>query len=184
MTSVSSSRVDAVLQRKLQVERQLVGSVEGDQRRHRDQAAVMRRQAGPLPDVSEQDVVGVGRQPRSDVGEWTAVLGCLVRHGDLLVRGSVRGKAAVDREGDADDEAGSRAAQPEHGRGDLLGGPGGRSAGRAGPRIASSSPFARMSATIGVSIVPGQTALMRMPRGAYSSAALLVRPSTPCLVAW
>jgi hypothetical protein len=33
-----------------------------------------------------------------------------------------------------------------------------------------------MSATIGVSIVPGQTALMRIPRGAYSSAALLVRP--------
>jgi hypothetical protein len=47
-----------------------------------------------------------------------------------------------------------------------------------------SSPLAIMSATIGVSIVPGQTALTRTPRGAYSSAALLVRPSTPCLVAW
>ena len=48
----------------------------------------------------------------------------------------------------------------------------------------SSSPLATMAATIGVSIVPGQTALMRTPRGAYSSAALLVRPSTPCLDAW
>ena len=40
----------------------------------------------------------------------------------------------------------------------------------------SSSPLASISATIGVSIVPGQIALMRIPRGAYSSAALLVRP--------
>jgi putative ABC transport system permease protein len=47
--------------------------------------------------------------------------------------------------------------------------------------VMSSSPLAIMSATIGVSIVPGQTALMRIPRGAYSSAALLVRPRTPCL---
>src|SRR3954470_3859366 len=39
-----------------------------------------------------------------------------------------------------------------------------------------------MSAAIGVSIVPGQTALMRMPRGAYSTPALLVKPSTACLV--
>ena len=47
----------------------------------------------------------------------------------------------------------------------------------------SSSPFASMSWTIGVSIVPGQTALMRMPRDAYSRAALLVRPSPPCFEA-
>jgi len=38
-------------------------------------------------------------------------------------------------------------------------------------------------ATIGVSIVPGQTALIRIPRGAYSTPALLVIPSTACLVA-
>ena len=49
--------------------------------------------------------------------------------------------------------------------------------------IASGS-LASISATIGVSIVPGQTALMRMPRAAYSRAALLVMPITPCLVAW
>jgi hypothetical protein len=36
--------------------------------------------------------------------------------------------------------------------------------------------FASMSVTIGVSIVPGHTALMRIPRGAYSSAALLASP--------
>jgi hypothetical protein len=40
-----------------------------------------------------------------------------------------------------------------------------------------------MSATIGVSMVPGQTALMRIPRGAYSKAALVVSPITPCLEA-
>ena len=32
---------------------------------------------------------------------------------------------------------------------------------------------------IGVPIVPGATALMRIPSGAYSSAADFVRPSTP-----
>jgi hypothetical protein len=47
----------------------------------------------------------------------------------------------------------------------------------------SSSPLAIMSATIGVSMVPGQTALMRIPRGAYSKAALVVSPITPCLEA-
>jgi hypothetical protein len=47
-----------------------------------------------------------------------------------------------------------------------------------------SSPLAIISVTIGVSIVPGQTALIRMPRGAYSSAALRVTPMTRCLEAW
>ena len=41
-----------------------------------------------------------------------------------------------------------------------------------------------MSVTIGVSMVPGQTALIRMPRGAYCRAALVVSPITPCLEAW
>ena len=44
--------------------------------------------------------------------------------------------------------------------------------------------FSIMSAAMGVSIKPGQTALMRMPSGAESIAALLVSPMTPCLVAW
>src|SRR2546430_13538328 len=48
----------------------------------------------------------------------------------------------------------------------------------------ASACFSSIAVTIGVSIVPGQTALMRIPRGAYSSAALLVSPITPCLVAW
>jgi hypothetical protein len=46
-----------------------------------------------------------------------------------------------------------------------------------------SSSLAIMSVTIGVSMVPGQMALTRMPRGAYSRAALRVRPMTPCLEA-
>ena len=48
----------------------------------------------------------------------------------------------------------------------------------------SSSPLVIMSVTIGVSMVPGQMALMRMPRGAYCRAALVVSPITPCLEAW
>ena len=41
----------------------------------------------------------------------------------------------------------------------------------------SSSPSSIMSVTIGVAMVPGRTALIRIPLGAYSSAALLVNPS-------
>src|SRR6266566_1581801 len=41
--------------------------------------------------------------------------------------------------------------------------------------------LASMSATMGVSITPGHTALTRTPLGAYSTATLLVRPITPCL---
>ncbi|MDQ1007063.1 AhpD family alkylhydroperoxidase [Streptomyces sp. V4I23] len=48
----------------------------------------------------------------------------------------------------------------------------------------SSSPLAIMSPTMGVPMVPGQTAVIRMPRGAYSRAALPVGPITPCLEAW
>ena len=47
-----------------------------------------------------------------------------------------------------------------------------------------SGSLAIIAATIGVSMAPGHIALMRMPRAAYSRAALLVRPITPCLVAW
>src|SRR4051794_6640817 len=49
---------DAVVERPLQVEGQLVDSVERDEARNGDQAAVARREAGPLPDVSEQHLVG------------------------------------------------------------------------------------------------------------------------------
>src|SRR3712207_34155 len=38
-----------------------------------------------------------------------------------------------------------------------------------------------MLATIGVATTPGQTTLTRTPRGAYSTAALFVRPMTPVL---
>ena len=48
----------------------------------------------------------------------------------------------------------------------------------------ASGSLANMSATIGVLIVPGHTALMQIPLEAYSSAALLVSPITPCLDAW
>jgi hypothetical protein len=41
----------------------------------------------------------------------------------------------------------------------------------------------RSDASILVSMNPGPTALTRTPRGAYSSAAVLVRPTRPCLAA-
>src|SRR5205823_8904513 len=44
-----------------------------------------------------------------------------------------------------------------------------------------SGSLAIIAATIGVSMAPGHMALMRMPRAAYSRAALFVRPITPCL---
>jgi hypothetical protein len=50
--------------------------------------------------------------------------------------------------------------------------------------IVSKSGMAAMNgSSIGVRIVPGLTALIRMRCGAYSSAAALVRPTTPCLLA-
>lgn len=92
--------------------------------------------------------------------------------------------AAVHGEGDAYDEARSGTAQPQDGLGDLLG----RTEaidGLVGLGLgAVEFSLAIMSLTMGVSMVPGQMALTRMPRGAYSSAALLVRPITPCLEAW
>ena len=48
---------------------------------------------------------------------------------------------------------------------------------------ATASPWSMAARSIGVSMLPGQTALMRMPVRAFSRAAVLVRPSTPCLVA-
>ncbi len=77
-----------------------------------------------------------------------------------------------------------RAAQPEHSGGDFVG-PAGPTDGLVGERFAgSSSPLTIMAVTIGVPNVPGQMALIRIPRGAYSRAALLVSPRTPCLDAW
>ena len=100
------------------------------------------------------------------------------------VVGSDGGVAAVDGQGDAYDEGRGGAAEPEHGSGHLLGGaePIDGLVGFASAR--SRSPESIMRVTIGVSMVPGQMALMRTPRGAYSTAALRVRPMTPCLEAW
>src|SRR5437016_8123569 len=48
----------------------------------------------------------------------------------------------------------------------------------------ASGSLASISETMGVSIVPRHTALMRIPREAYSRAALFVSSITPCFVAW
>ena len=97
---------------------------------------------------------------------------------------SLRGVAAVDRECHSDDEAGAGAAQPEDGGGDLLASADAADRVEAATDARSSSPLATMSATMAVSMVPGQIALTRIPRGAYSKAALVVSPITPCLDAW
>jgi hypothetical protein len=57
---------------------------------------------------------------------------------------------------------------------------------RLSPASTSSSReprFAIAPRSIGVSIAPGATALIRMPEPAYSIAAVLVIPTTACLVA-
>ena len=87
--------------------------------------------------------------------------------------GLAGGVSAIDWQGDADDEAGVGAAKPQPA--DWLGR---HRLGGVGWLLAI------MSVTIGVSMVPGPTALMRIPRGAYSRAALLVSPMVPCLEPW
>ena len=98
--------------------------------------------------------------------------------------GSLCGVSAVDGKGDPGDETGAGAGEPQYGGGDLVGSS--EACHRCGGGGLGDVEFALaiMSVTIGVSMVPGQMALMRIPRGAYSRAALLVRPSTPCLEAW
>jgi hypothetical protein len=94
---------------------------------------------------------------------------------------SACGVAAIHSECVTDHEACARTAKPKHSGGDLL------RPTKSTNRLVSHDVFhgvrflANMSATIGVSIVPGQTALMRIPLEAYSSAALFVSPITPCL---
>src|SRR5215216_6298090 len=46
---------------------------------------------------------------------------CADGHRSALGRASVRGKAAVNRQGHAEHEAGARTTEPEHRRGDLVG---------------------------------------------------------------
>ena len=123
--------------------------------------------------------------PQADSATAAKTASAAIRRGITWSSRSAGGVAAVDGERDAHDEARAGAAQPQDGRGDLVGAsePADRLI-RDGVLDRSSSPLAIMSATIGVSMVPGQTALMRTPRGAYSRAALLVRPITPCFDAW
>ena len=95
-----------------------------------------------------------------------------------------RGVAAVDGQRDADDEAGAWTAKPQHGGGDLFG------FAESVDGLAGDG-FGEVEFTVGDHVVhhgrgdgAGAPALIRTPRGAYSSAALLVSPSTPCLEAW
>jgi hypothetical protein len=100
----------------------------------------------------------------------------------------LRGEPSVDDERRAGCEVGAVAREVEQRVGDLVGPPDplrermlladDRVREGIGPAL-----LAEMVPPIGVRIVPGATALMRIPSGAYSSAADLVRPSTPNLEA-
>ena len=96
----------------------------------------------------------------------------------------MRREAAVDRKRHTKHEAPAGAAEPEDGRGDLV-----RSAESSGRLIPHDpldgvGPLWSISATMGVSIVPGHTAMTRTALEPYSNAARFVRPITPCLDAW
>jgi hypothetical protein len=94
-----------------------------------------------------------------------------------------RDQPAVEHQGVADDERARRRAQVADRLGDLLGGAEAAEGTRAvRARSASAAPPV-MRSTMGVLVKPGQTALTRTPRRAYSSAAVRVRPTTPCLLA-
>ena len=60
---------DAVVLRTPQMKRELFDPVEGDQRRHRGEAALTWRQAGAQPDVAEQRLVGEFGQLGSQVAQ-------------------------------------------------------------------------------------------------------------------
>jgi hypothetical protein len=59
-------------ERTAKVERQLVDAVERHQRRHGDQAAVALGEPRPLPDLPEEDLVGIATEGRRDVVEGAA----------------------------------------------------------------------------------------------------------------
>lgn len=61
---------DAIVERALHVERHFIDPVARNQAGDGDEAAVPRRQAGALPNVAEQHLVGVSAKRGSDIGEW------------------------------------------------------------------------------------------------------------------
>lgn len=154
---------EPVVQGDAEVVVELLAAVEGSQRGHGDQAPVTRGQAGTVPDVSEEDVVGDLYELGGDGLEF---FGCgLLGHSGSPwaatpggAGGNVRllgGVAAVDGEEDADDEAGAGTARPQDGGlGHLLGGAE-ASDGLVGFGFgAIEFSLAIMSLTMGVSMVP------------------------------
>jgi hypothetical protein len=61
------TRLHAVVERKIEMTWHLDGLTARDQGRQGYNAAVARREAGALPHVAKQSVLGVGRQGRSDL---------------------------------------------------------------------------------------------------------------------
>jgi hypothetical protein len=61
------TRLHAVVERKIEMTWHLDGLTARDQGRQGYNAAVARREAGALPHVAKQSVLGVGHQRRSDL---------------------------------------------------------------------------------------------------------------------
>src|SRR5699024_9535738 len=89
-------------------------------------------------------------------------------------------RSAVDRKDHTGDEPGLIAEQPGRGRRDLLGLA--QTLGRNLGRVLRALLLRQARQGVGLDRT-GATALMRIPRGAYSTAALVVREATPCLLA-
>jgi hypothetical protein len=75
---------DTVLQRLSEMEWRLVAAVEGNERRHRDEAPVALGKAGPRPHVAEQHIVRELDQLGRDVANRLLRCGWFLSHCYLL----------------------------------------------------------------------------------------------------
>src|SRR5271166_888814 len=75
---------ETVLERPFQVKGQFVDTVERNETRHRDEAAVTRRKAWPFPHVAEQHFVSVVGEAGRNVCKWVTRGGWFAWHDDLL----------------------------------------------------------------------------------------------------
>src|SRR4051812_18881565 len=71
---------DAVIERALQMKRQLIVPVERNQRRNRHEAAIARRQVRALPKVAKKNLVGIVGQSGGDIAEGFTAIGWCICH--------------------------------------------------------------------------------------------------------
>ncbi len=92
---------DAIQERALEMAAELLAAIEGDEGRDRDQTAVALGEAGPLPDIAEQHLLGEIDQLRRDRADLVAAggrgRGC--GHASFLLTGSLSRHMAAARGG-------------------------------------------------------------------------------------